>query len=91
MQVAGCVHVSTITPMVRATRPGVVARRAILRELRRRAGADLDAPTYAELSAVTGLGPSSIALHLRTLAKAGLIERVNGALTLTEAGRIATD
>ncbi|MBK6770310.1 MAG: MarR family transcriptional regulator [Ardenticatenales bacterium] len=63
-------------PMVRSTPPGVMARRAVLRKIRRRAGAGLDAPSYAELSDETRLGPSSITRPCRTLINAGLVDRI---------------
>lgn len=77
--------------MVRATRPGVVARRAILLELRRRRGVPASA---AELAKTTGIARSSTRLHLATLQEAGMVAASDGRpirYTLTAAGRIATD
>lgn len=77
--------------MVRAMRPGVIARRAILRELRRRKGSPASA---AELATAADLSERTTRHHLGTLESTGLIEATPGWPTrysLTAAGRIATD
>lgn len=90
MQATSCAE-RTIRPMVRATRPGVMARRAILRELRKRRGVPASA---AEVAGDLELDRRLILHHLRTLESAGLAESTPGRptrFTLTDAGRIATD
>lgn len=71
-------------------RPGVIARRAVLRALRRAGrGATL---TIAEVAAAAEV--ESARYHLRTLAGLGLVEPVEGfplRYRLTAAGKVATD
>lgn len=77
--------------MVRATRPGVVARRAILLELRRRRGVPASA---AEVASALDLDRRLVLHHLRTLESSGLADVTPGRplrFALSVAGRIATD
>lgn len=76
--------------VMKAYRPGVEARRAILRELRRRELAGEPAPSLADLKLLMG----GAYRHVRTMRDAGLLttRRGNkGYIALTEAGRIAAD
>lgn len=79
------------TAMVRATRPGVVARRAILRELRKRRGVPA---TVSELATASGVERGSARRHLFTLVDGGLVQTEPGRplrFSLTAAGILATD
>lgn len=82
-----------IAGMTRPYRPGVEARRLILRELRRRENAGAPATVRAIAEAV-GMPRSTAAEHLATLRDAGLVVAIagrNGGHKLTDAGKIATD
>lgn len=77
--------------MVRATRPGVLARKAILRDLRRRRGVPA---TASAVALAVSLSPNTTRHHLATLAAAGLVEMLPerpATYRLTTAGKIATD
>lgn len=88
-QVAVQTDASTMLAM-KAYRPGVEARRAILKELRRRELAGEPAPSIVELKLLAG----GAYRHVRTMRDAGLLttRRGNkGYIALTDAGRIAAD
>lgn len=90
-QATGTSAVLESPAMVRATRPGVVARRAVLLELRRRRGVPASA---AEVASALELDRRLILHHLRTLEANGLAASTPGRpirFALTAAGRIATD
>lgn len=78
--------------MERTLRPGVIARRAILRAMRRAGrGAWLSAPQVATL---TTADAGATRYHLRTLLNIGMVEASEGRpvrYRLTDAGRVATD
>lgn len=79
-------------PMVKPYKPGVDARRAILRELRRRELAGEPAPSTRELAPIVGLGPTSIWRHvasMRAMGWASVTTGRTGAVYLTEEGRNA--
>lgn len=83
----------TILPMVKPYRPGIEARRAILRELRRRLDSDEPPATSRQLAEVAGLSAGQCWQHLRTLMDAGLVARNpkrRAGYILTPAGEIAT-
>ncbi len=87
----------TIGPMVKPYRPGIEARRAILRELRRRELAGEPAPSINQLAAAIDLTYTPTRQHLIHLAADGLIEwaPTRGSRTagprLSAAGRHAAD
>lgn len=80
---------------MKAYRPGVEARRAILRELRRREDSGERPPSLADLALILGgVEESTASRHLSTLRNAGLIVRDPQryrSWRLTNAGKIATD
>lgn len=86
------VNVGMIGTMERTMRPGVIARRAILRAMRQAGrGAWLSAP---QLATNIGGDPDATRYHLRTLLSIGMIEADDGRprrYRLTDAGRVATD
>lgn len=81
--------------MVKPYKPGIEARDAILREIRRREDAGEKPPTTRELAALIGRAHTTAMRHVRTLERVGLVQHVgrgrNQETHLTEAGRIATD
>lgn len=80
--------------MTRPYRPGVEARRLILRELRRRELAGEPAPSAVALAAALGAPRSTTDMHVGTLRRLGWVTRTTGrtaAVTLTDAGRNAAD
>lgn len=92
MQATDCAVVES-PAMVKPYRPGVEARDAILRELRRREDAVLPT-TVRALADALDMPRSTVAFHLATLRRAGMVRANPGRLgryELTESGRIATD
>lgn len=93
MQVTVQPKAVTLPPMVKPYRPGVEARDAILRELRRREDAG-EPTTVRAIALALGMKRSTAALHMATLRDAGLVMAHPGRIgrhELTLAGRIATD
>lgn len=80
--------------MTRPYRPGIEARRAILRELRRRELAGDTPPSLRDLAESIGLSTGGTHRHIRTMRDAGLLttRRGNsGYIALTDAGQLAAD
>lgn len=96
MQATGC-ETGTIGAMVRAYRPGIEARRAILAELRRREIAAEAPPGVRELGRKVDQTLRPLRAHLAHLTRDGLVTvtqgrgRTPGAVSLTDAGRHAAD
>jgi len=82
-----------IEAMVRPHMTGPARRRAILDALRAMLDAG-DVPSVDALASATGIPRGTVARHLVILRRAGLVETLHGSrgsITLTEAGKIATD
>jgi DNA-binding MarR family transcriptional regulator len=78
--------------MVKAYRPGVEARHAILRELRRMELARLPAPSVVTLAAALGEPRSTTDHHVVAMVRMGWLTRTTGrtaAVYLTDIGRNA--
>ena len=90
MQVESC----TMSFVVKPYRPGVEARAALLRELRRRESDRAPAPSAARLARELSWPRSTLDEHVTTLCRLGWTTRTigrNGAIHLTDAGRNAAD
>lgn len=82
------------TVMTRPYRPGVEARRLILRELRRRELVGEPAPSLRDLAAAIGMSTGGAHRHVRTMRDAGLLTTrrgQSGYIALTDAGQLAAD
>lgn len=83
--------------MVKPYAPGIEARRAILRELRRRELANEPEPSIRALALVAGLSRRQTDRYLEEMVDAGLLSmlrrmgRGGAAVGLTDAGRLAAD
>lgn len=78
--------------MVKPYRPGVEARRAILRELRRRELAGEPAPSALALAAALGMSKSAVNRYVLSMVEWGwMTTRAGrrGGVFLTDEGRIA--
>ena len=85
---------ATIVPMVKPYRPGVEARRAILKELRRRELAGEPAPSAVLVASVLGMPRTTVSRHVENLRRLGWASTTTGrsaVITLTDAGRNAAD
>lgn len=79
--------------VMKAYKPGIEARSAILRELRRREDAG-EPTTVRALAEALDMKRSTVAFHLATLREAGMVKANTGRMgrhELTNSGKIATD
>lgn len=77
---------------MKAYKPGIAARQAILRELRRRELAKLPAPSAVALAVAVGEPRSSTDHHIAAMVRMGWVTRTTGrkaAVYLTDLGRNA--
>ena len=77
---------------MKAYKPGILAKQAILRELRRRELAKLPPPSVVALAAALGEPRSSTDHHVAAMVTMGWVTRTRGrtaAVSLTDVGRTA--